>query len=117
MAQFEITDFPEIATLTDEENFVFYVKRVTDGQDYKIKLGNFQGMIVDTVSSQGQDFIQKIVDQLLPDIESSFEQELEDQVSEAIASERIQREIELKINEILGEDFENPHTTLSLIHI
>ncbi len=112
MAQFEITDFPEIATLTDEENFVFYVKRVTDGQDYKIKLGNFQGMILDTVSGQGQDFIQQIVDQLLPQIESDFEQELEDQVSEAIASERIQREIELKINEILGEDFDNPYTTI-----
>jgi len=112
MAQFEITDFPEIATLTDEENFVFYVKRVTDGQDYKIKLGNFQGLIVDTVSNQGEDFIQQIVDQLLPQIESDFEQELEDQVAEAIASERIQAEIELKINEILGEDFENPYTTI-----
>lgn len=112
MAQFEITDFPEIATLTDEENFVFYVKRVTDGQDYKIKLGNFQGLIVDTVSSQGEDFIQQIVDQLLPDIESSFEQDLEQQVAEAIASESVQAEIEIKINEVLGENYENPYTTI-----
>ena len=111
----ELTALPEVlAPQLIDNNSLFLVKNTLTGVDYKIKLSQLKAMILSTVEGDA-DLANTIAAAILPDIESAFEANLEQQVNDLISQSLITGTIDDRIKEVLGDNFEDPR--LEIVNI